>query len=147
MQGSFLDRVAASFKVRLQVSSVLFLIEYAPASIAFFRSALKAKLKPWLSVCTQAEGLSVHGTEGCRNPSTTNATRNSTLGLTRREACYAQVAEALPRGIIAPTTDLQMRSLFDGDEEQVRTSHVLLEPTADSKWVKRKGPRMSPEVA
>lgn len=82
---SFLDRVAASFKIRLQ-----------------------------------AEGLPVQATDGC--DLSTIVRRNLTHGLTRntRASGDAQVAEALPEGIIVPTTDLQVRSLFDEDEKQVQ---------------------------
>jgi len=81
-------------------------------------------------IFVQAEGLPVQGPVECNLPS--NGTSSNSTGKVpdevTRKSCYAQVSEALPRGIITPTTDLQFRSLFEEDEKQVGCCLPLLLP-------------------
>ena len=63
----------------------------------------------------QAEGLSVNDTDGC------SWSQNTTVN----SSC-TQVMEAIPRGMVVATTDLQMRSLYEEDEQQVGFCNRLL---------------------
>jgi hypothetical protein len=69
--------------------------------------------------CVQTEGSPARDTDGCilfgNSPS--NSKRKSTEDATR-ELCR-QAGEDIPRGMVAATTDLQMRSLTEEDEEEV----------------------------
>ena len=67
------------------------------------------------SLCVQTEGLSVNGTNGCGLSS--NLSSNSSNDVPSKSCRRA--AEALPRGMVVATTDLQTRSLYEEDEEQV----------------------------
>lgn len=64
----------------------------------------------------KTEGLSVNGTDGCGLSS--NLSSNSSNDVPSKSCRRA--AEALPRGMVVATTDLQTRSLYEEDEEQVQ---------------------------
>ncbi|KAG0604802.1 hypothetical protein M758_9G008700 [Ceratodon purpureus] len=79
-------------------------------------SSFKARLQP------EAESPAPN-TDGCdlsRN-STGNSTSKSTEDVTSSEQCR-QAGEDIPRGMVVATTDLQMRSLTQEDEEEVKKS-------------------------
>lgn len=150
VQSSFLDRVASSFKIRLQV--FLWLKIPTPTDLWFQTSKICTErrilfYKPYsakrcrilqflselypvpildhfesvvsMSICVQTEGSPAKDTHGCDLPrkSMGNSTSKSTDGITR-EPCR-QAGEDIPRGMVVATTDLQMRSLTEEDEEEV----------------------------
>ena len=82
-----------------------------------------------MHVCVQPEAESpAPNTDGCdlsRN-STGNSTSKSTEDVTS-EQCR-QAGEDIPRGMVVATTDLQMRSLTQEDEEEVGFSKIQLRP-------------------